>query len=92
MLARQSGTSLKRFDDRSSECTEFPSGARLEALIDVRALSARLKCFKNLHFEAGRKPSKRFEELPLRSGPLECVLEFELPEPDRFTLGVLVRT
>ena len=51
-VARLSGISVKRFEDRSSECKELASGTRLEELMEVSELSARLKCLKNRHFDA----------------------------------------
>lgn len=64
--ARQSGIWEKRFDDRSRECNVLANGARLDADMDVRPLSARLRCFKNLHLDEGNIPiDSRFEELLL---------------------------
>jgi hypothetical protein len=53
----------------------------------VKELSARDKYFSLCHFAGGRtfKLSK-LEELSLRCGWTEYSLEFELPEPDLFTL------
>ena len=85
--AKQSGTSVKRFDERSSACKVFASGDRLDAARSVRELSDRLRCLRNLHFDAGRMFSeRRLEELLFRDGALnECSLEFELPEAERLT-------
>jgi hypothetical protein len=81
--AKLSGTSVKRFEDRSRECRVLATGARLVKLISVNALSARLRCLRNRHFEDGRNPlASRFEVLPFRCGP-ELSLELELPDPDR---------
>ncbi len=91
-VARQSGTSAKRLEDRSRECRVLERAPRPDAVIEVNELSARLRCLKNLHLDAGRKPiANILEELPLRSGPLECVLELELPDPERLTLAGLAR-
>ena len=63
--ARQSGICTKRFDERSREWRVFARGAKLAADIEVRPLSARLRCLRNLHFEEGKTPmERRFEELP----------------------------
>ena len=63
--ARQSGICAKRFDERSREWRVFAKGVRLAADIEVRPLSARLRCLRNLHFEDGKMPmERRFEELP----------------------------
>ena len=51
--AKQSGICENRFDDRSRECRVLAKGARLAAVIEVRLLSARLRCFRNLHFDDG---------------------------------------
>ena len=62
--AKQSGIWAKRFDDRSRECSVLASGARLAADTEVRPLSARLRCLRNLHLDAGSIPmERRFEEL-----------------------------
>ena len=94
-FARPSGISVKRFDERSSECKVFANGARLLRGIEVRELSVRLKCLRNLHFNGEIAPvSRRFEVLPALQGavegPIECTLEVELPEPDLFTFVLLV--
>jgi len=71
-VARESGTSVNRFEERSSECKTFASGARLAAAMEVSELSDRLRCLRNLHFDAGTIPMlKRFDELPARYGPLD---------------------
>jgi hypothetical protein len=50
----------------------------------VSELSARLRCFKKRHLEAGRIPmAKRFEELPRELCHESERLEWELPDPDR---------
>ena len=79
---RLSGTSVKRFVDKSSECKVLATGARLDAVREVRELSARQRCRRNLHLVGGRKPARRFGELLFRWGP-EVSLEFELPDPVR---------
>lgn len=82
-VARQSGISVKRLEDKSSECRLFDSGARLDPVMEVRELSARLRCLKNLHLEAGSIPDvSKLDEIPLR----ELLLEFELPDPERLML------
>jgi hypothetical protein len=86
-LARLSGISAKRFEERSRDCNVFVKGARLAAEILVRALSARLRCLRNRHLVAGNQPNeRRFDELPL--GVVERTLELELPE-DRRMFGAL---
>ena len=63
------------------------SGARLAAAIDVRPLSARLRCLRNLHFDDGNMPTvSRFDELPRGFCQDSDMLECELPEPDLLTL------
>jgi hypothetical protein len=64
--ARLSGISVRRFEERSSEFRELATGARLAAEIDVNALSGKPKWRKNRHFDAGRTPGRRVEELPVR--------------------------
>ena len=70
ITARQSGMSAKRLEERSRECKVLAKGARLLLLIEVRELSAKLRCRKNLHFDAGRigriPMLIRLDELPLR--------------------------
>jgi hypothetical protein len=73
--ARQSGTCVKRFDERSSECRVSTRGARLAAVMNVSELSGKPRCFKNLHFEGGNGPVTRFEELPLWWMTVERELE-----------------
>jgi hypothetical protein len=74
--AKQSGIWENKFDDRSRECRVLASGAKLDADIDVSALSARLRCLRNLHFEDGRIPiDSRFEELPRGLFQLSDMLE-----------------
>jgi hypothetical protein len=74
-------------EERSIEWRVLASGERLLAGMAVNELSAKLRCFKNRHFEAGRMPiASKLEELPRgwcqESDRLEC----ELPEPERRTL------
>jgi len=91
--ARLSGTSVKRLEDMSSECKVFARGARLSKLREVRELSARQRCLRNLHLDGGKIATvNKFEALPLRYGPIEWSLEFELPDPDRFTFVDVPRT
>lgn len=84
--AKQSGICVNRFADKSSECKVLTSGAKLVAEIAVNELSAKLRCFKNLHLVLGNIPASKFEELPLGLVQLSDMLECELPDPDRFTL------
>jgi hypothetical protein len=86
--ARLSGISVKRLVERSSDCNVLAKGARLVAVICVRALSARLRCLRNLHLVDGNQPSdRRLEELP--RGVVDRTLDPELPEDLRM-FGVLV--
>ena len=63
------------------------NGARLDASIDVRPLSARLRCLRKRHLEGGRIPIEgRFDELPRVLCQPSDILEWELPDPDRLTL------
>ena len=65
-VARQSGTCVKRFEERSRECKVSANGARLAAVMNVSELSGKPRCLKNRHFEDGNGPvRRRFEELPL---------------------------
>lgn len=52
--ARLSGTSVKRFQERSRECKVFATGARLATLTLVRELSVRLRCLRNRHLKGLR--------------------------------------
>lgn len=84
--ARQSGICAKRFEERSRECSVLARGARPAADTDVKPLSAKLRCLRNLHFEDGSIPAaRRFDELRELCHPSER-LECELPEPDLLTL------
>jgi len=88
-VARLSGISVKRFEDKSSDWRVFARGRRLEAGSTVKELSAMLRCRKNLHFVEGMVPREsRFDELP--RGVLDLRLEFELPD-ERRSCGVLLR-
>ena len=83
-FAKLSGIWVKRLEERSSECSVFESGERLEAGIEVKELSARLRCLRKRHLEAGRIPmAKRLEELPRGLCHESERLEWELPDPDR---------
>jgi hypothetical protein len=85
--AKQSGIWANKFEDRSRECKVLANGARLNADIEVMPLSARLRCFKNLHLDGGsRLIDRRFDELPRGLCQLSDMLECELPEPDLLTL------
>jgi hypothetical protein len=87
-VARLSGISVNRFAERSRDCKVFARGTRLDAEMLVSALSAKLKCLRNLHFVEGNHPNdSKFEELPL--GVVDRTLELELPD-DRRILGALV--
>ena len=60
--ARLSGTSVKRLEDKSKDRNVAVTGRRLSALIVVKALSARLRYLRNLHFDIGRTLTvSRFE-------------------------------
>src|SRR4051812_45917299 len=84
---RQSGICVKRFEDRSRECRVFANGARLLADMDVKLLSARLRCFKNLHFDDGKMLiERRLDELPRGLCQPSDTLECELEDPDLLTL------
>ncbi len=62
--AKQSGICENKFAERSSEWRVLANGAKLAADIEVRPLSARLRCLRNLHFDEGRIPmERRFDEL-----------------------------
>jgi hypothetical protein len=88
-VARLSGISVKRFVERSRDCRVLAKGAMLVAGICVRALSARLRCLRNLHLVEGNQPiDKRFDELP--RGVVDRTLEPELPDDLRM-FGVLLR-
>ena len=90
--ARQSGISLNKLEERSREWSVLANGAKLEAVIEVRPLSARLKCLRNLHFDDGNIPmERRFDELPRGLCHPSDILECELPDPDLLTLYVPLR-
>jgi hypothetical protein len=55
-VARLSGISEKGLVERSRIWRVLDTGERLVADMEVKELSARLKCRRNLHLEAGRKP------------------------------------
>lgn len=80
--AKLSGTSAKRFDERSRDCNVLATGLRLAAEIDVKELSGKPKWRRNRHLLGGRILERRFGELELRPWP-EFSLELELPEPVR---------
>lgn len=85
--AKQSGIWTNRLEDKSREWRVLANGARLVAEMEVRPLSARLRCFKNLHFEDGKIPiDNKLEELPRGLFQLSDILEAELPDPDLLTL------
>jgi hypothetical protein len=85
--ARLSGISLKRFEDRFRERRVPATGARLFAEIVVMELSASDRYFSLCHFEAGKIfRLRRLELLSLRCAWIEYSLEYELPEPVRFTV------
>jgi hypothetical protein len=58
---RDSGMDLNRLQERSSDDSEFANGIREAADIVSKLLSAKDRCFRNLHFVAGR--------LAIRPGP-----------------------
>lgn len=80
--AKLSGTSVKRFEDRSRDCRVLATGARLVAVIEVKELSGSPRCRRNRHLLGGRKLESKLGELELRQWP-EFSLELELPEPVR---------
>jgi hypothetical protein len=85
-VARQSGISVKRLDDKSRIWSVFANGAKLVMGMVVRSFSARLRCRRNRHFDTGAYPKlSRFEAL-LR-GVLVRSVDPELPD-DRRTFGV----
>jgi hypothetical protein len=87
-VARLSGISVKRFDERSSDCRVFARGARLAGEMLVSALSAKLRCLRNRHLVVGKYPrDRRLEELPL--GVVDRTLELELPD-ERRMFGALL--
>lgn len=62
--AKLSGISVKRFADRSNDCRVLANGARLAVDMLVKALSARLRCLKNLHlFDGNHAEDKRLDVL-----------------------------
>jgi hypothetical protein len=88
-VAKLSGISVKRFADRSSDCKVLTRGARLVVEMLVRALSAKLRCLKNLHLVEGNHPSdNRLEELP--RGVVDRTLEPELPDERRMAGTLLL--
>jgi hypothetical protein len=64
--AKLSGISVKRFAERSRECRLLATGAKAAAVTEVRELSGRPKWRRNRHFDGGRTPEGRLDELPLR--------------------------
>lgn len=85
--ARESGICENKFEDRSRELRVLASGVRPVAEIDVRELSARLRCFRNRHLVEGRMPvDKMLELLCLGLYHVSDVLEWELLDPDLLTL------
>lgn len=80
-ILRASGISTIKLEDKSKETKLVERGARLEDVIEVRELSAILKCLRNLHFDAG--------SILMGEAPRELVLEFELADPERFILTCL---
>jgi hypothetical protein len=78
---------VKRLVDKSKEYNVLARGARLVAGMAVSELSAKLRCFKKRHLEAGKTPiAMRFEALFLELCHESDKLEWELPEPERLTL------
>jgi hypothetical protein len=64
-VARLSGTCEKRLADKSNDWRVFARGPRLDAGIEVRELSAKLRCRKKRHLDAGKIPMEsRLDELP----------------------------
>lgn len=64
--AKLSGTSVKRFDERSKECNVFATEARLAVVIVVKELSGSPRCRRNRHLDGGRMLESMFEELEFR--------------------------
>jgi hypothetical protein len=86
-VARLSGICVNRFEERSRELRVLARGFRLPIGIAVSELSARLRCLRKRHLEAGRMPmARRFEELPRELCHESERLECELPDPERRTL------
>ena len=86
-VATLSGICVKRLVDKSSEFRVFARGAKLVAGITVNELSAKLKCFKNRHFEAGSAPVALVLNVPCLELCHESDrLDWELPDPERRTL------
>lgn len=91
-LFSPSGIETKRFCERSRETREFASGRSDSADIVVRELSARHRCFKNLHLFEGNCPKLGMlivEDAKLGCCIVEVALEWLLPEPERFILVVV---
>ena len=88
-VARLSGISVKRFEERSRDCNVFANGTRLVVEMLVRALSAKLRCLRNLHLVEGNQPKeRRFEVLP--RGVVERTLEPELPDERRMFAALVL--
>ena len=78
-LARLSGISVKRLDDKSRDWRVFVRGARPDAAIVVMELSARLRCLRNLHLDEEMAPrERRLDEEP--RGVFDRTLDPELPD------------
>lgn len=88
-VARLSGISVRRLEDRSSECSVLARGVRLVDVMVWRPLSARLRCLRKRHLDVCIVPSaSRFDVLCF--GVLEWRLELELPD-ERLNFGVPLR-
>ena len=82
-----SGICVKRLVDKSRELRVLARGAKLAAGITVSELSAKLKCFKNRHLEAGSAPvALVLNVLCLELCQESDRLDWELPDPERRTL------
>jgi len=85
--ARQSGICAKRLEERSRECKVLARGTRLFGDMDVRLLSAKLRCLRKRHLDEGSMPmARRLDELPRGLCHPSDMLECELPDPDLLTL------
>jgi len=86
-VARLSGICVNRFVDKSSDQSVSERGIRLTAETVVNALSARLRCLRNLHLFAGTNPDAiKFEALCLGLCQESDMLDCEEPDPERLTL------
>ncbi len=80
--ASASGTSEKRFFDRSSDCSVFATGAILEAARDVSPFSIKLRCRRKHHLDDGSMPNAS-KSVVLLLGVISYSVDPELPEDRR---------